>query len=78
MTFDELSARMKSTKRGVFELFELKKSKKSGKSEKAEKLRTEYLKEHFRHFLIELFRQYAEVNIKWSQTQLCTIRRPVA
>ena len=36
------------------------------------------LKEQFRNFLIELFRQYAEVNIKWSQTQLCTNRRPVA
>ena len=48
------------------------------RDDRTENLRTDYLKEQVRNFLIELFRQYAEVNIKWSQTQLCTIRRPVA
>ena len=53
-------------------------TRRNPRDDRKEKLCTENLKVQFRNFLIELFRQYAKVNIKWSQTQLCTIRRPVA
>ena len=53
-------------------------TRRNPRDDQQEILRTDCLKEQFRHFLIELFRQYAKVNTKWSQTQLCTIRRSVA
>ena len=53
-------------------------TRRNPRDDRKENLRTEYLEVQFRNFLIELFRQYAEVNIKWSQSQACTIRRPVA
>ena len=52
-------------------------TRRNPRDDRKEKLCTEYLKVQFRHFLIELFRQCAEVNNKWNQTQLCTIRCPV-
>ena len=47
-------------------------TRRNPRDEQKENLRTEYLKVQFRHFSSSYFGN------EWSQTQLCTIRRPVA
>ena len=47
-------------------------TRRNPRDDQKENLRTEYLKVQFRHF------SHRALSAKWSQTQLCTIRRPVA